>query len=223
MSSDVDRRPVVPAYFHPAVANDAWDALRRLGSSVRFLIFNVDSGPGSTKEFELARAASRLTMPRLGYVDTDYASRSFDAIGIDIARYRQWYPTSGIFFDRVASTSRELAYTAGLVAVARKHGATTVVLNHGVYPDPEYATIADALVTFEGPEAAHRTVTAPTWVRNWPESRFWHLVYEAPAAAMAQVRQRAAACHADPVCITERNGPNPWDGLPAHLLDQVPT
>jgi hypothetical protein len=150
-------------------------------------------------------------------VDTRYASRSIDAIGIDLARYRDWYPTVGVFFDRVGATRRELAYTAGAVAAARAHGATTVVLNHGVYPEPEYATIADALVTFEGPASAHALVEAPAWVRRHPAERFWHLVYDTPAAEVAAVRRRAARAHADPVCITDRAGANPWDRLPSYL------
>ncbi len=209
---------VVPAYFHPAVAAGDWARLAAAGSAVGAVVFNVDSGPGDQPEPELATVAGRLAVPLLGYIDLDYGRRPAAEVARDLARHRAWYPVAGFFLDRVGSARRELPFCAGVVAEARRQGAATVVLNHGTYPDPAFATIGDALVTFEGSAAAHAQVTAPGWVRQHPADRFWHLVYDTPAERVAAVVQRSARLHARAAYVTDRGGANPWDGLPAYFL-----
>jgi hypothetical protein len=211
-------RPVVPAYFHPAVAGEHWQALFAPDSTVRAVVLNVDSGPGIRPELELMAVAHRVTAPLLGYVDLHYGRRPWADVVTDLTRYRDWYPTTGIFFDRVNGTVAELFDVGGAVAAARRLGATTVILNHGVYPDPAYATIADALVTFEGPADAYEQVSVPKWVRHWPAEKFVHLVYDTPPHRIDEVRRHAERCHAGSVYVTDRGGANPWDGLPGYLL-----
>jgi hypothetical protein len=41
---------------------------------------------------------------------------------------------------------------------------------------------------------------------------FWHLVYATPAAMLAAALR--VRCNAATVYVTDRAGPNPWDGLP---------
>jgi hypothetical protein len=157
----------------------------------------------------------------LGYVDTDYGRRPERMVRADVARYRSWYPVTGIFLDQVASQAPLLAWYDRIVTQARTLGATTIVLNHGVYPDPRYGGLADALVTFEGAWSAYRRLSAPDWAREHAPERFWHLVYRTPDRLLAAALRRAAACHVATVYVTERAQPNPWDALPANFGRQA--
>ena len=215
------RRPGIPAYFHPAVAEAHWRALADAGQAVRAVVFNVDGGPGVVPELELTAVARRISVPLLGYVDCGFGDRPVDDVAADIVRYQAWYPTTGIFLDRVGSDRRHLTRCADVVTLARRHGATNVVLNHGVHPDPAYAAIADALVTFEGPATAYSLVTPPEWVHRWPAEKFWHLVYDTPAGEVDDVLRRADVNHVGTLYITDRTGANPWDGLPTYFHDRV--
>jgi len=212
---------VVPAYFHPAVAGADWRVLAGAGRSVRAVILNAADGPGATPELELTAVAVATRRPIYGYVDTHYGRRPLDQVRRDVDRWRRWYPTAGIFLDRVATGLQRLPWYERLVSFVRRHGPGTVVLNHGVYPHPGYAAMADAMVTFEGPYAAHREVDVPEWARALPADRFWHLVYDTPQALMNETLEHAAATNAGAVFVTDRAGRNPWDGLPGYFAAEA--
>jgi hypothetical protein len=215
------RGVVVPAYFHPAVAAADWRELAAAGPAVRAVVLNVADGPGAAPERELTEAAVRTGHPLYGYVDTDYGDRPVDAVLDDLRRYRDWYPTTGVFLDRVPTAAAVLPRFELFVTAARRLGATSVVFNHGAYPDPGYAALADAMVTFEGPDAAHRLVRVPDWARQLPADRFWHLIYDTPGDRLAAVLRRAADRNVGLVYVTDRAGANPWDGLPPYFAVQV--
>ncbi len=206
-------RSLVPAYFHPAEASEAWSALK----SADMMVLNVASGPGTAAQpdFAAAVAALRAAGVRvLGYVDAAYGRRPHDAILDEAARYRAWYGADGVFLDQVPSGPGDLPAHQALVTRLPVGG---VVANHGVYPEPGYAACADLLVVFEGPLAAYRDVRPPGWALRPPAARFCHLVYGVPAAALPEVRRRAAAGNAGVLYATDRAGANPYDGLPAYF------
>ncbi|AEV81253.1 Spherulin-4 [Actinoplanes sp. SE50] len=212
---------VVPAYFHPAVAGDDWRALAAHGSSVRAVVLNSADGPGPAPERELTAAAVATGRPLLGYVDTDYGRRSPTAVHADVDRWHRWYPTAGLFLDRVCSQPELLPWYTELVEGIRRRTRGTVVFNHGAHPHPGYAVLADVLVTFEGPYAAYENLVAPDWARQLPPDRLWHLVYDTPEELLPLALDRAAAAGAGGVYVTDRAGANPWDGLPAYLAAEA--
>jgi Spherulation-specific family 4 len=214
---------VVPAYFHPAVAAADWRRLAAAGRSVQAVILNAADGPGTTPERELTAAAVATGRPLYGYVDTGYGRRRLADVHADVDRWRHWYPTGGIFLDRVATGVRALPWYERLVSYVRRGGPGVVVLNHGAHPHPGYAVIADAMVTFEGPYAAHRRIEVPDWVRGWPAASFWHLVYGTPESLMGSALESAAEANAGVVYVTDRSGRNPWDGLPSYLAAEART
>lgn len=208
---------VVPAYFHPAVAAPDWRALAEAGRSVQAVVLNAADGPGAAPEPELTAAALATGRPVYGYVDTDYGRRPAADIHRDLGRWYAGYPVCGVFLDRVATAVTLLPFYAGLVGRARRCGAATVVLNHGAHPHPGYADLGDALVTFEGPYAAHRRLDPPAWTRSAPPGRFWHLVHATPRRRLAETLDRAARAGVTGVFVTDRSGVNPWDGLPSYF------
>ena len=206
-------RPVVPAYFHPAVAPGDWAALA--AADVRLVVLNVADGPGVRPDPAFTGVLAPLR-DVAGYVDTDSGDRPKRAITADLARYRRWYPqVRAVFFDRVATGVERVGHYAGLARAARTAGLPTVVFHHGAHPDPAYAAHADLLGTFEGPWSAYRDLAVPDWARRGPRERFLHLVHTVPAPLLPVARRLATSRNAGAAYVTDLpgvgpDGANPW-------------
>jgi hypothetical protein len=210
------KRPVktllVPYYEHPAERPDAWEALLAAAPRLYGVVLNPAGGPGAAPDQAFAVVAGRLRAAGvrvLGYADTDYGRRPHATVVRDLLCHRDWYGADGAFLDQVSAGPDVLPYYRRLGVAARAAGARTLVLNHGVHPDPAFAELADVLVTFEGPWDAYRTLAVPLWTAAHPRERFCHLVYAAPPDALA-----TAAVH----CVVPGAGAHPWATLP-HALE----
>jgi hypothetical protein len=208
---------LVPLYEHPADRPEAWAALLCAPERLYGVILNPASGPGSSPDPAFAAVAERLRASGvrvLGYVDTDYARRPHAAVVGDLLRHRDWYGTDGTFFDQVSSGPDALAHYRRLAVAARETGAESLVLNHGVHPDPAYLALADVLVTFEGGWDTYLAQgQVPEWTRAHRADRFCHLVYAAPTDVSALAAIRGAAIH----CAVPGGGAHPWGTLPHGL------
>jgi hypothetical protein len=210
--------PVVPAYFHPAIAPGAWLALAGAADSLCLVVVNVASGPGDQPDPAYVEVIDRLLdagAPLAGYVDTDYGRRPpADALA-EIARYREWYRVPSVFFDRVSSGIEHVPYYRILTAASRGAGMALVAFNHGTYPVREYAQDADLLGVFEGPFSSLVELDVPSWVHDLPADRFFQLVYDSPATLAGIIGGLATERNIGSSYRTEATGPNPWDTLPA--------
>ncbi|HWE89978.1 MAG TPA: spherulation-specific family 4 protein [Pseudonocardiaceae bacterium] len=215
---------VVPAYFHPAVDPAGWETLARSAPAVRMVVLNVASGPGEVWDTAFIEVVNRLRQAGIavaGYVDTNYGRRLGPQIMVEIARYRKWYGTDSVFFDRVASGIEHVARYQALVASARALGTELVAFNHGTYPDPDFAEHADLLGTFEGEWSAFQLVDVPSWVHDLPAAKFFNLLYGTPARMDMAVRTIADERNVGSMYRTDRRAPNPWAGLPADFPNPV--
>jgi hypothetical protein len=205
------KNQLVPYYEHPAEQPDAWDALVAAAPRIYGVVLNPADGPGDAPDPAFAVVAERLRAAGvrvLGYADTDYARRPHAAVVRDLLRHRDWYGSDGAFLDQASADLDALPHYRRLAVAARAAGAGTLVLNHGVHPDPAYAELADLLVTFEGPWDTYRSTAVPLWTAAHPPERFCHLVYAAPSDARA-----TAAVH----CLVPGAGAHPWGTLPHSL------
>ena len=212
---------VVPAYFHPATHPREWEWLAQHSARVRLVILNLANGPGTQPDQACLPALGQLRAAGVcvcGYVDTNYGQRHMDEALADLRRHVEWYRVDGVFFDRAASGPGQLGYYAELARRAREAGARLIALNHGAHPVEAYADHADLLGTFEGPWGTYIELGVPRWVRSRPDEQFFHLVHSVPAASMADAWWLAAHRHAGCAYVTDRDGDNPWDGLPAGEL-----
>ena len=215
-------RLVVPAYFHPAADPGGWEWLAEHAASVRLVILNVASGPGAGPEPAFQAVTERLRgagVRVVGYVDTDYGRRPVPYVTASFGRYQRWYGVHGVCLDRAAAGAPELGYYAVLAARVREMGARAVFFNHGVYPLEGYAEHADLLGTFEGPWHAYQRATVPSWAARWPPEKFYHVVYAVPPERFDDVARLASRRGAASVYITDRDGANPYDRLPAEAWD----
>lgn len=209
---------VVPAYFHPAVRPRQWQWLACHAPRIRLVILNVASGPGTSPQRPFLAAAELLREAGIGiagYVDTGYGRRDAGPALAEVRRYRDWYGATAVCFDQVSAAAGRLGHYARLADQARALGAGTVFFNHGTHPAPGYARHADLLGTFEGTWQAYQRLAVPGWARRWPAGKFCHVVHSVPVRRLPAAWRLAASRHAGAAYITERSGPNPYDGLPA--------
>jgi hypothetical protein len=221
-TSPVAPQLLVPAYFHPAICPAAWALLAERAAHVRLIVLNPASGPGTEPDPAFAPAVDRLHAAGLtiaGYVDTNYGQRSAAEVVDEVRRYIDWYPVSGVFFDRVPSATQDLDHYADVTGRARAAGAQVVAFNHGVYPVEGYADQADLLGTFEGAWPAYVDFTVPRWARSRPAEQFFHLVYSVPPQCYGDAFMLAARRRAGCVYVTDHGGDNPWDRLPDGEFD----
>jgi len=210
--------PVVPAYFHPAIAPGQWRTLAGAADSLRLVVLNVASGPGHQPDQAYVEVVDRLLdagAPVAGYVDTDYGHRPAADVLAEIVRYREWYRVSSVFLDRTASGIEYIPHYRALAASSRRAGTELVAFNHGTHPVRDYAELADLLGTFEGPFRGYADLDVPSWVHAFPADRFFHLVYDSPPALTATIARLAAERNVGCVYRTEAAGANPWNTLPA--------
>ncbi|WP_406001317.1 spherulation-specific family 4 protein [Streptomyces sp. NBC_00829] len=206
---------LVPYYEHPVEQPDGWDAVVAAAPRLYGVVLNPASGPGAARDASFAAVAERLRAAGtrvLGYADTDYGRRPHADVVRDLVRHRDWYGANGAFLDQASADPEALPHYGRLAVAARAAGAGTLVLNHGVHPDPGYAELADLLVTFEGPWDEYHGLAVPLWTAAHPPDRFCHLVYGAPPEARA-----ASAVH----CLVPGAGSHPWGTLP-HALEPAP-
>jgi Spherulation-specific family 4 len=207
----------VPAYFHPAREADCWARLKAgcAAGAVEVVVVNPDSGVGAAPDDAYREGCAALRQQGLtlaGYVDTAYASRPLAHVLAEARAYAQIYGVTAVFADQVTSSRIDIGYYRRLCWMLRAAGATLVVLNPGVAPDPEYLDLADVVVTFEGPWDSYADQELLPARRR--SATTWHLVHSTPAEAQARGIDTAHTRGASHVYVTEATLPNPWDGLP---------
>jgi Spherulation-specific family 4 len=215
---------IVPAYFHPACSPADWAWLAEHAAQVRMVVLNLADGPGHCPDPVVFPVLDRLRAAGVtvaGYVDTNYGQRQVRAALIDLRRYLDWYRVTGVFFDRAAAAVEQVGYYAGLAYQARQMGAQLVALNHGTHPAEEYAEHADLLGTFEGPWPVYVDLAVPRWARSRPASQFYHLAHSVPPESFRDAHWLAARRNVGCVYVTDNDGDNPWDRLPAGGLSPL--
>jgi hypothetical protein len=208
---------VVPAYFHPAAKPREWQWLAEHAALIRLVVLNVANGPGDEPLEEFRAGVDQLHQAGIGvvgYVDTDYARRDLQAVLDETEQYQDWYGVEGVCLDQVSTSAEYLDHYAAMADRVRAMGAQVVFFNHGAHPEPGYASHADLLGTFEGTWQAYQRLRIPAWTRRWPKSKCYHVVHSVPADLIPDAWRLVARRQVGAVYITERSGPNPYDGLP---------
>jgi hypothetical protein len=163
--------------------------------AVALLIANPASGPGTSAEAQYTQAISTAhgaAQSIIGYVHTSYGARLIGDVEADIEFWYSYYPAiDGIFFDEVSNDTSTIASYYQLLHdyVKRKTGPDIVVINPGTAIDEAFMQTADVVVSFEDTYAAYTSASYPpnpSWIANYPPSRFWHLVLSATSVADMQ-------------------------------------
>jgi hypothetical protein len=205
---------LVPAYLEP----EAILALVQRSTLPRLLVINPSSGPGPARDaaYRHATAAAQAGGARvLGYVPTTWGMRPPADAESEIDRYRDWYGVDGVFLDEAAASASKLSYYHALSHYARAAGANFVVLNPGLMPARDYFSIADAIVTFEGPISAYRHRPAD----DIEPERTAHLIYG--ASREQAMRALEPSPPAGYVYLTSGTLPHPWGTVPEYFAQEL--
>ena len=216
----------VPAYFYPGGTPTYWTQLDQAAPGA-LAVVNPDSGPGSAPDLNYVgavKSAEAAGITVVGYVYTNYGSRSSQAVESDVNKYYNWYSADGIFFDQASTSCANESYYAQLNNyVKAKGGLARTVLNPGTQTNQCYASAADTLLTFEGSDSDYvNSYSAPSWVSSYPASRFWHVIYgTSTTSAMATAVQLSKTRNAGYVYVTPATLPNPYDVLPTYWSSEL--
>lgn len=232
---------LVPAYFYPSSGGSGWDVLAAAASTYPDLkisaILNPSNGIFTSAPARYVQAAQNFVAAGgqlLGYVYTNYGRgpRTLADVQTNVDRYLTLYGRdliSGIFVDEMSNKASDLAFYQALYRYIKdKDPSLRVVGNPGTIPATRMATVADALITFEGQAlnfANYDPRRTGPWLYNLSNSRQGALVHNASTCtAMQTALKRAATAQANSglVYITHRpydyatNTGNPWASLPTY-------
>lgn len=204
-------RIIIPSYFYATHAD--WARVLKTKPRSAGVIFNPANGPGTEPDENYVTLRSRLSKRSItvyGYVYTKWGDRNIDDVIADIRRHQEFYNVQGIFFDEAATAVEQLPYYQRLYKRC-KVAKLKVILNPGVTPDERYAQCADILCNVE----TDNPPALPAWVKKYPASKFWHILFNVPGSRLAGALRRCRN-KAGYVYITDDSGDNPYDRLPTY-------
>lgn len=85
-----------------------------------------------------------------------------------------------------------------------------------------YLKISGVWTVFEGDYNSYNSFTFPSWIKNYPQERFLHLVYGADTEEkMLTAVNKSKNNNAGYVYITNDALPNPWDTIPSYFQSEI--
>ncbi|RDW70549.1 uncharacterized protein DSM5745_08060 [Aspergillus mulundensis] len=238
----------VASYINPLADPAAWNRLIAYDSDkMPILVANVVNGPDSAVDSDwedvITRgAASGKTV--LGYVRTGYLGVSTQKFTTRLGSGNladwtaqieedidMWYTLygdniGGIFFDEgwpECGGNNEYVDLYKYINnyTKRKHPGAFTVLNPGSPMASCYEDTMDTLLTFELSYDAYKNSYTPNdWTPKDPR-KLWHIIYDVPESAVAEVAQLAKKRGASFIEITSDVMPNPYDTLPGESYIQT--
>ena len=141
-------------------------------------IFNPSSGPGSSKDNNIASWVSKLQnagVIAIGYVADKYGGKSLNTLKSDVDKYRNWYRADGIFIDEFPNKTGYESRYSELTRYAKAQGMKLTVANPGTDVPPSYIGRVDVINTSEGPgyiSTTHPNIIGSSWVSGGYSG--WH-------------------------------------------------
>jgi hypothetical protein len=213
----------VPAYFY---SSSIWAQAINTRPAPAVMLLNVDNGAGTgpLSHFQtLVTQAQQAGITVLGYSSTVYAQRPISSVETEVRDYKSWYGVNGIFLDLTQGTPGEFSYYQTLANFIRSIIPNGVVwLNPGDYPDPEFMSIANVVMVFEGPYSAYLSDQVPGWISRYSPSQFAHVIYETPASDLASAVSLSRERRAGHLFVTDLSGAgNPYGALPSYWSQEA--
>lgn len=216
-AAPVCERLVVPAYFSPLSWSGVFSG-NPAPSDIVLDISGLGAGTAPQPDFSTAvSAAGTAGATVLGYISTEDGQRPLAQAEAEVRNYADWYGVTSIFLDRASGDPAQLGYYRALSRYIRSRDPRGQLwLNPGDYPDRAYMSLGDVVMTFEGTYSQYTGADVPSWVRDYPASRFAHNVYAAPASVLGRVLRLARSRDAGHVYVTDLIGSNPYQALPSY-------
>jgi hypothetical protein len=123
--------------------------------------------------------------------------------------------------DEASNNTKDIPYYQSVYQYVKQRGGL-VIINPGTITDEQYMSVCDIVMIAENTYANYVNMTFPSWVANYPSSRFAHLVHTASQASMTQAITLSKQRNAGYVYVTDDVEPNPWDTLPSYWGQELP-
>ncbi|MDQ2683445.1 MAG: discoidin domain-containing protein, partial [Chloroflexota bacterium] len=212
---------MVPGYFDPTTTS-LWQKTTATGSGVALVIVNPNSGVGSRYDSvwsEVVHDSLEAGFRVLGYVQTDYGTRSPSAVIEEMNQYRRWYGVKDFFLDEADTAYASVDRYRTMVRDVHKGGGIAV-LNFGWIPHHAYMEFTDVAGVFEASyELYGDAYERPSWFYNYPPERFLHIVHSTPTREWRTVVQRSRDRNAGYVWVTDDAIVSYYKSLPTFWTD----
>jgi hypothetical protein len=213
----------VPAYFY---SSSVWDQVIDTSPHPTVMLLNVDNGVGTSplSHFQsLVKQAQDAGITVLGYSSTEYGARSISSVESEISEYKSWYGVNGIFLDLTQGTSGEFSYYQTLANYIRSTISGGIVwLNPGSYPDPNFMSIANVVMVFEGSYSSYLSDQVPSWISQYSPSQFAHVLYDTPQSDFPSAVNLSRQRRAGHLFVTDLSGSgNPYGALPSYWSQEA--
>lgn len=246
---------LVPFYIDPT-GGQSNKKVVALANATKYItvvaILNPDNGPvpvaildsdsiNAFKYLKQANKNSNTNSYMVGYVYTRVGKRAIATVKAEIDMYASWpeaYRPSGIFFDEVSSSVKQLSYYQQLYSyVKQKFGSSAKVFtNPGVnFPKEYLCSVAmgsnnicngqratDTGITFEDVYSNWQNFQVSSYASTYPRNSFALLVHSTNTEAqMKAAIDKANKANIGFVYVTNDVLDNPWDTLPKYQTSET--
>ena len=220
------QQAAIPAYFYPSypiAAGSNWDLVTSTLKPGEVLLVNPSDGSGTTKNSAYAQMIATTAnkgLVNMGYVYTEYGTRSLSTVKTEIDNYFNWYGVKSIFLDEASTDVVKLTYYQDLYNYIKSRGGQ-VMINPGTIPAESYVTVADQIIVFEDVYPNYAKVIFPSWIFKYPSTKFVHLVHSTPSENLAAAIAKSKQNNAGYIYVTDDVMSNPWDKMPSYWSTEV--
>lgn len=217
--------------FEKPGANSYWDDVRNAGkSSVPFMVANPVNGPGVAADPAYTDALNKNSVAgirTLGYIQTNFQTRSFKESYNDIDTWFRLYPqATGIYIDLVKEGGQaEVCYAAALYTHIKNVSPNDlVVLSPGTHISPAYEPYGDIFVTANSDYATYAAwKTQHKGFEDKPQyqNRFWHVIHSVSSDNYSNAFTDVRSNNAGWVYMTDKGEPSPFTATPSFWQNET--
>ena len=215
---------IIPLYSYPHPG--AWDAViaaKKAYPKVPIMaVVNPNTGPGTAANSSYMTEIAKLVsagIKVIGYVPTQYATRTPTDVNADIKRWRTLYPNvTGIFLDEMHNKAGYESYYKNATAYAKSHGFDLTMGNPGADSAPSFVGTVDLMFIYENAGVPTEAKMAG-WHTSYDKRNFGIIPYAVPSVSTTFVNMARKYCGY--IFLQNDTMPNPWDTVPPYFMDLV--
>lgn len=214
---------VVPLYIYPGPQWKKLADTKRGHPSVPMIaVINPYNGPGNTRDSNYVAGVEVLRSAGiriLGYVSTNYGSRTKESVIADMETYSKWYHVDGMMFDEMSNKEGYEGYYLCLAEYARRIGSTTTIGNPGTGVPSSYFGSMNVLCIYENQGLPEISILKSRCNAGREKSEFAMISYRVDRCEPIYLSKLAD--YVNWVYITDADLPNPYNRLPSYLNSEV--